>query len=125
MLSSKLSKLSILKNTLFKYRSPLQNLQKLAFSNNTGNSTSYPVNMIRRPAPQFTGNTWWNGEFKKVSLSDMKGKWVCLFFYPLDFTFVCPTEIVDFNAKAADFEKLSKIIFNLTYIRLRCNRMFH
>ena len=43
-------------------------------------------------------------EFRTVKLSDFQGKWVCLFFYPLDFTFVCPTEIVAFNTELGDFE---------------------
>ncbi|KAG3043107.1 hypothetical protein PI125_g27325, partial [Phytophthora idaei] len=46
------------------------------------------------------------GEFKTVSLSDYKGKYVVLFFYPMDFTFVCPTEIIAFSEKAAEFRKL-------------------
>ena len=37
------------------------------------------------------------GQFKEISLSDYKGKYVVLFFYPLDFTFVCPTEIIAFS----------------------------
>jgi hypothetical protein len=37
------------------------------------------------------------GEFKEISLDDYKGKYVVLFFYPLDFTFVCPTEIIAFS----------------------------
>jgi alkyl hydroperoxide reductase subunit AhpC len=47
-----------------------------------------------------------DGSFKSVKLSDYKGKWVVLFFYPLDFTFVCPTEIKAFNEKYEDFKKL-------------------
>ncbi len=45
-------------------------------------------------------------EFKEVSLSSYAaaGKWVVLFFYPFDFTFVCPTEILTFSEKAAEFE---------------------
>ncbi|MCA8991547.1 MAG: peroxiredoxin [Planctomycetaceae bacterium] len=43
-------------------------------------------------------------EFQDIALEDFKGKWVCLFFYPLDFTFVCPTEIVSFNEKLGEFE---------------------
>jgi len=43
-------------------------------------------------------------QFRTVKLADYKGKWVCLFFYPLDFTFVCPTEIVAFNKALGDFE---------------------
>lgn len=43
-------------------------------------------------------------QFVNVSLSDLRGKWVCLFFYPLDFTFVCPTELVAFNNALDEFE---------------------
>lgn len=50
---------------------------------------------INLPAPGFTLESYHNGEFKQVSLSDFKGKWVVLFFYPADFTFVCPTELGD------------------------------
>jgi len=46
------------------------------------------------------------GEFKEIKLSDYKGKWVVLFFYPLDFTFVCPTEIKAFNEKFDEFKKM-------------------
>jgi peroxiredoxin (alkyl hydroperoxide reductase subunit C) len=42
--------------------------------------------------------------FKTVSLSDSKGKWRCVFFWPLDFTFVCPTEIAEFNNHLKDFK---------------------
>ncbi len=42
-------------------------------------------------------------QFTQVNLSDYAGKWVCLYFYPLDFTFVCPTEIVAFNKAVGDF----------------------
>ncbi|MDE1977505.1 MAG: peroxiredoxin [Elusimicrobia bacterium] len=43
--------------------------------------------------------------FKEVKLSDYAGKWLVLFFYPLDFTFVCPTEIVAFSDRIEDFRK--------------------
>jgi len=42
-------------------------------------------------------------QFTTVKLSDYRGKWVCLYFYPLDFTFVCPTEIVSFNDNVGEF----------------------
>jgi len=45
--------------------------------------------------------------FKKLSLSDFKGKYLVLFFYPLDFTFVCPTEIISFSDRIKEFEKLN------------------
>jgi alkyl hydroperoxide reductase subunit AhpC len=48
-----------------------------------------------------------NGAFKKIKLSDFAGKYVVLFFYPLDFTFVCPTEIIAFSERVAEFRKLN------------------
>ena len=59
------------------------------------------------PAPDFTLDAVVNQEFKKISLSDYHGKWVVLFFYPGDFTFVCPTEIKGFNKALADFAKIN------------------
>ncbi len=47
-----------------------------------------------------------DGSFKEVNLSQYRGKWIVIFFYPLDFTFVCPTEIQGFNAKYEEFKKL-------------------
>lgn len=56
------------------------------------------MTIIGQPAPQFTAPAVVNGgDFKDISLSDYKGKWVVLFFYPLDFTFVCPTELTQFR----------------------------
>jgi alkyl hydroperoxide reductase subunit AhpC len=57
-------------------------------------------------APDFKGKAYIAGQFKDVSLKDFQGKWVCLFFYPLDFTFVCPTEIRSFAQHEADFKEL-------------------
>ena len=61
---------------------------------------------VRKPAPSFKGQAWWNKKFQEISLEQFKGKYVVLFFYPLDFTFVCPTEIVQFSDKKAEFDKL-------------------
>jgi peroxiredoxin (alkyl hydroperoxide reductase subunit C) len=47
-----------------------------------------PVARVGSQAPGFTGNAYYQGEFKQVSLSDYAGKWVMLCFYPGDFTFV-------------------------------------
>lgn len=65
------------------------------------------VAQIQRQAPDFTAQAYFKGEMKEVSLRDYRGKWVVLFFYPLDFTFVCPTEIQGFSQKIAEFEKLN------------------
>ena len=62
--------------------------------------------VIRLPAPEFTTMAYFKG-LKKISLSDYLGKYVVLFFYPLDFTFVCPTEIIEFSKKQEDFAKIN------------------
>lgn len=58
---------------------------------------------VQKEAPDFTATAVVNEEFKQVKLSDYRGKYVVLFFYPLDFTFVCPTEIVAFSDRIKDF----------------------
>ena len=63
--------------------------------------------LVQQQAPDFKAQAVMpDGSFKQVSLADYKGKHVILFFYPLDFTFVCPTEIIAFSDRAAEFEKL-------------------
>jgi peroxiredoxin (alkyl hydroperoxide reductase subunit C) len=59
--------------------------------------------LVGLPAPDFTATAVVDQEFKMVSLADYRGKYVVLFFYPLDFTFVCPTEITAFSDRYADF----------------------
>lgn len=59
--------------------------------------------LVNKPAPNFTATAVINKDFKEVSLSDYKGKNVLLFFYPLDFTFVCPTELHAFEEKLGEF----------------------
>jgi peroxiredoxin (alkyl hydroperoxide reductase subunit C) len=61
---------------------------------------------VGQPAPEFALTGVKDGEFVDVKLSDYRGKWVVLFFYPLDFTFVCPTEILEFSKRSREFEAL-------------------
>ena len=61
-------------------------------------------------APQFKTTAVVKGSFQDVSLSDYAGKYVVLFFYPLDFTFVCPTEIIAFSERAEEFRKVRKTL---------------
>lgn len=63
--------------------------------------------VLEKPAPPFSGTAVVNGEFKTIKLADYKGKYVVLFFYPLDFTFVCPTEIVAFSDRYEEFKKVN------------------
>ncbi|OXB64471.1 hypothetical protein ASZ78_000147 [Callipepla squamata] len=62
---------------------------------------------VTQHAPFFKGTAVVNGEFKELTLDDFKGKYLVLFFYPLDFTFVCPTEIVAFSNKANEFHDVN------------------
>ena len=57
------------------------------------------MSIIGRQAPKFSGEAALGGEIVKLSLDDYKGKWLVLFFYPLDFTFVCPTELQGFSRR--------------------------
>ncbi|XP_069316103.1 thioredoxin-dependent peroxide reductase, mitochondrial isoform X2 [Eulemur rufifrons] len=70
-------------------------------------SSSYHAPAVTQHAPYFKGTAVVNGEFKDLSLDDFKGKYLVLFFYPLDFTFVCPTEIVAFSDKANEFRDVN------------------
>ncbi|MCR4314399.1 MAG: peroxiredoxin [Candidatus Uhrbacteria bacterium] len=62
---------------------------------------------VSKPAPTFDVETAMKGgEFSRAKLEDYKGKWLVLFFYPLDFTFVCPTEITGFSKRYDEFKAL-------------------
>ena len=65
------------------------------------------MSLVQKPAPDFRAECIMpDGETKEISLSSFKGKnYVVLFFYPLDFTFVCPTEILAFSHRIEEFEK--------------------
>lgn len=65
------------------------------------------MSLVQKQAPEFKGKAVVGHEFRDLSLSQYKGKWVILFFYPLDFTFVCPTEIIDFSERVEDFKNLN------------------
>ncbi|MCB9558422.1 MAG: peroxiredoxin [Deltaproteobacteria bacterium] len=59
--------------------------------------------MIGKKAPEWTSTAYIKGDQKSLSSKDFAGQWYVLYFYPLDFTFVCPTEIVGFQKLAGDF----------------------
>lgn len=72
--------------------------------------------MVGQPAPDFDMASTKNLETLKenVKLSDYRGKWVVLLFYPLDFTFVCPTELTAFSDRYADFEGIGADIIGVS-----------
>lgn len=61
---------------------------------------------VQSAAPDFKATAVVGQNFKEIKLSDYEGRWLVLFFYPLDFTFVCPTEITAFSDRIKDFQKL-------------------
>ena len=61
--------------------------------------------IINSQLPEFKVQAYQNGNFKTVSSNDVLGKWAIFFFYPADFTFVCPTELVDMAEKYAKFQE--------------------
>ncbi len=64
--------------------------------------------LVTKPAPDFKANAVLkDGSFAELTLSQFKGKYVLLFFYPLDFTFVCPTEIISFSDRVKEFTDLN------------------
>lgn len=69
---------------------------------------------VGQAAPEFTATAVIDQEFKTIKLSDYRGEYVILFFYPLDFTFVCPTEIVAFSDRIAEFTDLNTSILGIS-----------
>mgnify|MGYP001120470872 CR=1 FL=1 len=72
--------------------------------------------IVGKKAPDFEVMGYFKGELRTFKLSDYtgKGKWVYLLFYPLDFTFVCPTEVLSFSKHAAEFEKRGCQVFGVS-----------
>ncbi|KAK4003901.1 hypothetical protein OUZ56_005652 [Daphnia magna] len=73
----------------------------------SGHSLQWTKAMISKPAPFWEATAVVDGSFKDLKLTDFKGKYLVFFFYPLDFTFVCPTEILAFNDRIEEFRALN------------------
>ncbi len=71
---------------------------------------------VGQPAPDFAMKVVVDGEIvdTKVSLSDYAGKWLVLYFYPLDFTFVCPTEILAISDRIGEFKELGAEVLGVS-----------
>ena len=70
--------------------------------------------IINAQVPEFKVQAFQKGEFKTVSNEDIKGKWAIFFFYPADFTFVCPTELVDLAGKYEELKKMGVEVFSVS-----------
>ncbi|XP_017891607.1 peroxiredoxin [Ceratina calcarata] len=99
-------------STLVKTKQP--SLVEYARNFSVGNKLYSCLLQILKPAPEFSGTAVVNGDFKDIKLSDYRGKYVVLFFYPLDFTFVCPTELIAFSEKVDDFKALNTQVIGVS-----------
>ncbi|KAH9593329.1 Peroxiredoxin [Trypanosoma melophagium] len=80
---------------------------------------AYKTATVREVAPEWAGKAVMNGKITDISINDYKGKYIVLLFYPLDFTFVCPTEITAFSDASAEFEKI-----NTQVVAVSCDSHF-
>jgi peroxiredoxin (alkyl hydroperoxide reductase subunit C) len=72
------------------------------------------MSLINSDIKPFTANAFKNGAFITVTDNDLKGKWSVVFFYPADFTFVCPTELEDLAENYGEFQKLGVEIYSVS-----------
>ena len=77
--------------------------------------------LVNKQAPDFTAEAVVKGDFKQIRLSDYRGKYVVLFFYPLDFTFVCPTELHAFQEKLDTFRQLNTEVLGVSVDSAHCH----
>ncbi len=70
--------------------------------------------LINTKLPEFKAQAYHNDSFKTVTNKDLAGKWAVFFFYPADFTFVCPTELVDVAEKYEEFKKMGVEVYSVS-----------
>ena len=80
---------------------------------------------IGHKAPTFTAEAFVDGEIKKISLKDYRGKWTILFFYPADFTFVCPTELGEMADKYEDFKEQKAEVLSISTDKVFTHKAWH
>jgi|TARA_Y100000034_G_scaffold96563_1_gene117631 peroxiredoxin (alkyl hydroperoxide reductase subunit C) len=81
--------------------------------------------IINELAPDFNAEAFVDEDVKKISLSDYRGKWVVLFFYPADFTFVCPTELGDLADNYEKFKELGAEIISVSTDTVFVHKAWH
>ena len=72
------------------------------------------MSLINTQIKPFKATAYHNGKFVDVTEETLKGKWSVLFFYPADFTFVCPTELEDLAEQYAEFQKLGVEVYSVS-----------
>ena len=73
------------------------------------------MSLIQTEAPGFENEAVYpDGTIDSINLYDYRGKYVVLFFYPMDFTFVCPTEIISFSERIAEFQQRGATVLGVS-----------
>ena len=72
------------------------------------------MSLINKEIVDFKVQAFVDGEFREITKADDLGKWSVFFFYPADFTFVCPTELEDLADKYADFKNIDCEIYSVS-----------
>lgn len=70
--------------------------------------------IINSQLPTFSVQAYQNGQFRTITDKDVLGKWAIFFFYPADFTFVCPTELVDMAEKYEQFKAMGVEVYSVS-----------
>ncbi|MDR6939785.1 alkyl hydroperoxide reductase subunit C [Arcanobacterium hippocoleae] len=83
------------------------------------------MSLINTKAADWSGHAYLNGDFTKVSAQDYAGKWAILFFYPADFTFVCPTELEDMAEHYDEFQKLGVEVYSVSTDKHFSHKAWH
>lgn len=83
------------------------------------------MSLINTPAAQWQGTAYLNGDFAEVSSADYAGKWAILFFYPADFTFVCPTELEDMADHYDEFQSLGVEVYSFSTDKHFSHKAWH
>lgn len=87
------------------------------------NTNNHPV--IGQTVADFEVEMYHNDKIEKTHLSHYRGKWMVLFFYPADFTFICPTELEELAEKYEEFQKLGVEVFSVSTDTVFTHKAWH
>lgn len=80
---------------------------------------------INQVGPNFTADAFFENNIKKIKLADYRGTWVVLFFYPADFTFICPTELGELADNYQELKKLGVEILSISTDTAYVHKAWH
>lgn len=83
------------------------------------------TSLIGKKLPDFELDAFHQGQEKKIRLSDYRGKWLILFFYPADFTFICPTELKEMAETYQDFQKEGAEVLSVSTDTIFVHKAWH